>query len=140
MGIKGTLQSRIPTYRRAVRGALANAVKDTALEVEVRAQRNAPVDEGNLKNGIGAKPTGDPLAWTVDVGADYGADVEFGTGPHIIRPRKGKFLRFVVNGKVVFARIVRHPGTAANPYLRPAVSSARPGFERRIADAIKGAK
>lgn len=33
-----------------------------------------------------------------------------GTKPHIIRPVRAKMLRFEVAGKVVFARLVNHPG------------------------------
>lgn len=40
-----------------------------------------------------------------------------GTQPHVIVPRKGRVLRFVVNGQVVYARRVQHPGTDPNPYL-----------------------
>lgn len=40
-----------------------------------------------------------------------------GTRPHIITPKGARALRFVVAGRVVYARKVRHPGTNANPYL-----------------------
>lgn len=40
-----------------------------------------------------------------------------GTRPHIIRPVRRKRLRFIVNGRVVFATRVRHPGTRPNKYL-----------------------
>jgi hypothetical protein len=135
-----TYKSRIPQYKRETHRALAVVVKETAFEVQNLAQRYAPVDEGELEGSISAEGTAHPLTWEINVYAGHGAHVEYGTGPHIIRPRKGKYLRFVVNGKVVFAKIVRHPGTAAQPYLRPAVSQSRPRFERRIADTIKGRK
>lgn len=47
----------------------------------------------------------------------YAQYVSSGTRPHVILPKRGKALRFVVAGKVVFARRVNHPGTRANPYL-----------------------
>ena len=140
MGISVTYRSSIPTYLNSTKRRFAGVVKEIAHLVEVQAKHYAPVDEGNLEASIEAQPTNDPLTWEVVVGAEYGADVEFGTGPHIIRPVKGKFLRFVVNGKEFFARIVRHPGTAAQPYLRPAVAKAQPVFERRISDTLKGTK
>lgn len=40
-----------------------------------------------------------------------------GTRPHVILPRRAKSLRFVVGGKVVFAKRVNHPGTRPNLYL-----------------------
>lgn len=45
----------------------------------------------------------------------YAPIVEWGTPRHIIRPRKGRFLRWVDpgTGQFVFARQVDHPGTPA---------------------------
>lgn len=40
-----------------------------------------------------------------------------GTRPHIIRPRRAKALRFQMDGRTVFAKIVHHPGTDANNFL-----------------------
>lgn len=80
---------------------------------------------------------------TVSVGG-AGAFLEFGTRPHIIRPRKGKALRFpargvstTLGGRVrtgalrklgsaayTFARVVHHPGTKAQPFLIPAAKAA----------------
>ena len=40
-----------------------------------------------------------------------------GTRPHIIRPVRARALRFTVGGRVVFATMVRHPGTSANNFL-----------------------
>lgn len=38
-----------------------------------------------------------------------------GTRPHVIQGRP--LLRFVVNGKTIFARSVNHPGTAERPFV-----------------------
>lgn len=40
-----------------------------------------------------------------------------GSKPHVIRARRRKALRFVVNGKVVFRRSVMHPGTRGSGFL-----------------------
>ena len=47
-----------------------------------------------------------------------------GTRPHQILPVRAKMLRFTVGGQVVFARVVNHPGTKANPYLVDAARAA----------------
>lgn len=40
-----------------------------------------------------------------------------GSVPHIIAARKAKSLRFKSRGKIVYAKVVRHPGTRPNRYL-----------------------
>lgn len=40
-----------------------------------------------------------------------------GTRPHTIRARRAQTLRYVQNGQVRYAKMVRHPGTAPNRYL-----------------------
>lgn len=40
-----------------------------------------------------------------------------GTGEHPINPKFGKTLRFKINGRIVYARVVNHPGTRPNRYL-----------------------
>jgi hypothetical protein len=73
-----------------------------------------------------------------------GPYLEHGTRPHIIRPRAGKTLRFPARGvgttlagrvrtgtvrklgnaAYVFAKVVHHPGTKAQPFLIPAAKAA----------------
>lgn len=40
-----------------------------------------------------------------------------GTRAHKIFPKRAKTLRFHSHGKIVFAKVVNHPGTKANRYL-----------------------
>lgn len=49
----------------------------------------------------------------------YAYFVHEGTGAHEIRPRTKKALKFYSGsaGGFVFAKVVHHPGTRANPYL-----------------------
>jgi HK97 gp10 family phage protein len=44
--------------------------------------------------------------------------VEFGSAPHTI---KSKNKRVLSNGTEVFGKVVKHPGTAAKPFMRPAL-------------------
>ena len=53
--------------------------------------------------------------------APYGGYVEFGTKAHTIRPKTpGGVLVFKMNGKTVYTKKERHPGTKAQPFVRPA--------------------
>lgn len=78
----------------------------------------------------------------------YAAAVEFETKPHIIRPRRRKALawggsRTLAGGlrkgarPEFFARLVRHPGTRAKPYLVPGIRKALQvaGLKVQIVDA-----
>lgn len=65
----------------------------------------------------------------------YFRGLEFGTGPHTILPRRGRFLRFKVGDRWVFARSVRHPGTRARPTLAPAARRVYPLLSGLIRDA-----
>jgi hypothetical protein len=47
--------------------------------------------------------------------------VHNGSRAHIIRPRNAKYLRFTVGGRVVYTKLVRHPGYAGNPFLKDAL-------------------
>lgn len=40
-----------------------------------------------------------------------------GTKPHTILPKSAKTLRFNSHGKIVYAKVVHHPGTRPNKYL-----------------------
>lgn len=87
----------------------------------------------------------------------YARFVEYPTRPHIIRPKEGHgfigplrrgqsrrditdigthrvALRWYVNGRPVFARKVRHPGTPGFPFMRPAAKAGAAAFERHFRD------
>jgi hypothetical protein len=40
-----------------------------------------------------------------------------GTRPHIIMPRRAQTLRFYSRGRIVYSKLVHHPGTKPNRYL-----------------------
>lgn len=113
--------------RRAVTAELnrlaSRDVARVAREVEARAKQLAPVDTGRLRSSISARPRVTFRGPTVRVAADvnYATFVENGTKPHVIRPRRAKVLKFKVGGRTVYARIVHHPGTKAQPFLSRAV-------------------
>jgi hypothetical protein len=47
-----------------------------------------------------------------------------GTPPHVIRARRKKALRFMINGNVVFRTKVNHPGTTGTLFLTHALPYA----------------
>lgn len=72
--------------------------------------------------------TGGDLEGHLIAGTKQALWVHEGTRPHIILPRKpGGWLRFRSKGKVVYARMVKHPGVRIKqPFLWEGVKAAFP--------------
>lgn len=83
---------------------------------------NATIDDLSRRWGDRA------VVYVVGTNVSYSAAVEFGTSPHVITPDDAEVLKFTVDGETVYARSVDHPGTEAQPYMRPAVK----GTERKL--------
>lgn len=73
---------------------------------------------GQLEQSIDWHPNGNGSS-TVFANAEYALPVEFGSKPHVIRPKNGKALRFSVGGGAGFgfARVINHPGSKAHPFF-----------------------
>lgn len=70
-------------------------------------------------------------------GLAYAAAIHDGSRPHDIRPSRRRALRFVRGSDFVFARVVRHPGTAPRPFLDQALEANLPFAERTLAQATR---
>ena len=76
--------------------------------------RASPVDKGGLRKSIKVVSQGNTFYISM---IDYALYVEFGTPPHIIRPKNKKALHWGgKNGPVV--KLVHHPGTKPQPFIR----------------------
>jgi hypothetical protein len=104
-------------------------VTDMCRKIKNQAIVNCPVDMGFMRGQhfmrVGDEAT--RIVGEVENQAEYAGAVHNGSKARIIRPRKGKFLRFEVGGRVVFARSVRHPGTKGRPWLRSAAETVAQG-------------
>lgn len=97
-----------------------------------RSQILCPVDTGNLR-ASGSMTLGDRGALVVgrvEYTARYAAAVHEGRRALTIRASGGGYLRFVVDGRVVYARSVRQPARRGRPFLRTALleTAAQEGF------------
>jgi HK97 gp10 family phage protein len=105
-------------------------------EIAAEAQDVVPVRTGNLKNSIAVVAGQNQVYVGPDVSqAPYAAFVEYGTEPHEITPKKARVLAFRVQGQLVYAKKVQHPGTRPQPYMRPAVERWVGRLGERAADA-----
>lgn len=89
-------------------------------EVAEQCRRRCPFDTGELYESI----TSYPARGIVRVGTDHWAPTEYGSEPHIIRSTGNWSLRNRETGQV-FGRLVHHPGTPAQPFMRPAINRHR---------------
>jgi HK97 gp10 family phage protein len=101
----------------ALRRAANQGLKD-AVEAAAKSARDTSLFNdvtGALRKSI-TERVGD-LEGDVSANTKYARYVECGTDPHEITPRRKQALRFVQNGRVVFASRVMHPGTKARPFM-----------------------
>jgi hypothetical protein len=101
------------------------------------AQSRVPRKTGHLQRSIRPGRVADDFA-IVEARTPYAAAVEFGSKPHVIRPKNARALawpasgagrrlsgrRRTNSGRLIFASSVNHPGTRAQPYLIPGAKAA----------------
>lgn len=102
--------ARIAAIEKAVDEIMQNAL------VELSAL--TPEDTGKTAKGykLDTVRSGDSVTYTIThPNTELVAMLNYGTKPHIIRPKNAKVLKFIGSrdGKVVFTTHVRHPGTQA---------------------------
>lgn len=122
--------------RELTRGRYGPVARDLARRAErvtQEAKRLCPVSprgsgenrSGYLRSSIGWSIAADVLGLFADVGTEveYALPVEYGTKPHVIESHGDYPLR-AADG-TVFGKRVNHPGTQAQPFLRPSVTAGR---------------
>lgn len=121
---------------RTITNASRTELREAGRQVVNRARILAPVRTGRLRSSIRADPPRIfSLRGSLTVGSDleYAAAVNDGSRPHIIRPRRAQVLRFNVGGRIVFAKVVHHPGTKGTHFLDRALRevAAQRGYSFR---------
>jgi hypothetical protein len=94
--------------------------------VEAEARRRAPGSMGdgnNITVQIRRGPGGD-FQGVINSRHPASLYVLGGTRPHVIRPVRARALRFTVGSQTVYAKVVMHPGTQPNNFLRDALRAA----------------
>ena len=98
-----------------------------AVIVEETAKRLCPYITGNLKGSINREVS--PTEAVVGTNVDYAEWVEYKTRPHII-PGPAK-----IPG-VGWRRNINHPGTAEQPFMRPAIDQNRKKLTQLLGEMI----
>ena len=123
----------------------------------------SPVDSGRLRGSISyamvdKEPKVEDIAKTTEAvrkptrvmyskigtNVEYAIDIEYGTKPHKITAKNGKSLKFKINNNIIYRKSVNHPGTAQQPFLRPAffnnIGNIKRIFESYLKKSIEGEK
>lgn len=115
------------------------AIQTTVRTLERNIKKEAPVNKqtggGTLRQSIRSEVTG-IASGKVEANAKYASAVETGTRPHIIRVKNKKALANKRTGQV-FGRVVRHPGTKANPFFERGIQRSMPDIDRAFVRAVQ---
>jgi len=112
------LQSGLHNGAHQAVGAAATAAKDSASQTTLFRDGT----EARLRNSI-RKEFIDAMHARVIAGGPGIPEARFienGTRAHDIHAKGGGSLRFVMNGEVMYRRVVHHPGTAERPFMAEA--------------------
>ena len=113
------LNNMIPQFRRA----LQRSHDLTAQEVWGNLREYSPQDHGRLAGSWTLTKRGEMYS-TVGTSVKYALVQNDGSKPYDIFPRSAKALRFVVDGDVIFAKRVRHPGIKGKQYIEKSIDEA----------------
>ena len=109
-------------------------LNNTGFKIEAKAKGNVPVNTGHLRRGITTK-IGNMEVTVHTSNIKYAPMVEYGTKPHIIKPKNKKALYW--KGAKHPVRSVRHPGSKAKPYLIPAFEKEKDTFVKNLKEVIE---
>jgi hypothetical protein len=114
----------VPEGILRIEGLSGDAVAAITRDVGRDARRRVPVDTGELEASIRTVHRPGSGVGRVFVGTDHWQPTEYGSAPHKIRSTGPWPLRNRETGDV-FGRVVNHPGTPAQPFMRPALYRKR---------------
>jgi hypothetical protein len=118
-------EQRFSQAGRIYREELATGARAASQILQKATEREAPGSIGESITVVTEPALHGVRMWAESRDKPYVRYVVEGTRAHEIRPRVAKALRFVYQGRVVFARSVQHPGTQPNPFFARALEKAR---------------
>ena len=112
-------RAAIKNLARNPRGMVGDYLRKVGAKLRILAAAQAGVKTGLTRAMMNYKLTSSGRGLAVLVGSDSRVALMHheGTSPHTILPRHAKTLRFYSHGRIVYAKVVHHPGTKPNRYL-----------------------
>jgi len=134
MKISFSIQSKVD--KELTIDQLRKVLFKSMIKMQELAVFNCPWDTGRLSGGIKIYPTtiGFNDYFLYDT-VEYAEAIEFGTDPHIIKIKNKKVLANKKQG-IIFGKEVKHPGTEAQPFFRPALDQVKGIWVARYFDQV----
>lgn len=136
-GVDG-LKTRLSRYPDAAEPALRRAGDEIFERIFRAADQHTKTGAlaRSIKNSFQG---GEYRIWHDTQHAPHAAFVHWGSKAHVIKPKNKKALRWPIGGGFAFARWVKHPGYAGDPYFVTEGSSDKifDAFSRAFAQEIK---
>lgn len=115
--------------RRTLERRAQRSVVLAAADMRTHVRRAAPYETGATQESVDAvqfRSSSTAAGFTIEATTPQAGYTNDGTAPHTIRPRRARALRFTVGGRVVFARVVHHPGTRATHWFDRVIAARGP--------------
>ena len=118
----------------------AEVLQRVVLTVKSAIEQATPIKDGHLKANTRHEILTTGAKGRIYNRTPYAVFVHAGTKPHVILPKftsreaartiggGAALLAFQIGGRWVRTRMVRHPGTRANPFMRRGLTDARPSL------------
>ena len=117
-----------------VQKVLNNTGFNIEAQAKINLDRNKSVVTGHLRRGIATK-IGNMEVTVHTSNIKYAPMVEYGTKPHIIKPKNKKALYW--KGAKHPVKSVRHPGSRAKPFLIPAFEKEKEVIMKDLEKIVK---
>lgn len=127
---RNDLKHMLPQLRRAFH----KSHDLTALDLWGNLKENSPQDHGRLAGSWILRKVS-LMHSVVGTNVKYALAQNYGLDPFVIYPRRRKALRFVISGKVIFAKRVNHPGIKGKKYIEKSIDQT----ESRIPEFVNRA-
>jgi hypothetical protein len=104
---------------RSPNGPVGKDLRQRGIRVLTGAKAQVGVRTGALRASLHMRHFSDTRGQYVRVGSNlnYARLHHDGSIPHIIKPNRKHTLKFQTKGQIIFAHVVKHPGTKPNRYL-----------------------
>jgi hypothetical protein len=112
-------ENALDTLLNKPQGTVGRHMKKKGSQVTAAARGQAGFKTGQLRSSIHMRHMRDSRGQYLKIGSSvpHAYMHHEGTKPHLIKARTRRTLRFFSKGFMVYAQMVRHPGTKPNRYL-----------------------